>query len=270
MRYSLARAAVALGAVTLFAWGGCGGGNHDRSDGGASDGAVDASSLPDVATSDAASDALPSTYCTLLDSGAASFCADFDENDVALAFVNGAVGTWTTISNPPPTLDFDASASPPASARFDATQTIEQGLAWSIPGKPATITVHAQVRMEPTSSSLGSPTPIVILTTSATTALSLVLQAGVVNGFSVTLNEMSTNADGGVTTTPHVFGTFTADAWVGFTLVATSTTASCTATSINAPLNLTRATNAPMSGASIAFDIHTWSGELDDVVIAAE
>jgi len=221
---------------------------------------IDASA--DATSIDAATEAAPLTFCTA-EAGASAFCADFDENDVHVAYANGVATTWTNASTPPPTLDFDASVSPPASAEFTPTLLTAPSLSETLNGKPTTLVVSVALRVN--ASALGTMHPLVVQT-DATHTVSIVLTN--LNTISAELDETADIGDGGTTITPHpISAGVPTGTWIPLSLTITKTTIELVTFDI-VDVNVTRAQNVALSNPIVSFGFGLESsGEIDDVVV---
>ncbi len=203
------------------------------------------------------------TYC-VVDASATQFCADFDENNILAAFVNGAPGSWTSASVPPPTLVTNVSASAPACASFDGTKT--ESLLWTMSNSaPGTIIVHASFRVDATAIESNAPASLV---TDATHAVVVAITSASASSFSGEIDETTTLADGGVLLVQHpAQGNLATGGWVSFMLTVTSSTVALNINAIQV-LSFNRAQNIALAKPALTVGFRGgWKGEVDNVSV---
>lgn len=223
--------------------------------------AANDAAVVESSTADAPFDA-GTTFCTI-EAGPAQFCADFDENDVMFAFVNGGPGSWSPLSNgaKAPSLDTDAAVSLPASALFQ-----DESLNYVMPvATPAAITLTMSVRVLATSTAHATP---VLIQLDDTHNVTLTLVQSGVSSFTSEVDDNVIEADGGISTTPHQIPvSVSLGMWNWFSLQVTASQI-ILGSQFSQPLSFTRGVTPKFAQPALVIGFGSdWHGEIDNVTL---
>ncbi|HEY1960197.1 MAG TPA: hypothetical protein VGH28_31525 [Polyangiaceae bacterium] len=224
--------------------------------------ALEAGHEADASPSDSAGPAL--TYCNTL--GTANlFCADFDEQSVTDAYVNGVLQSWTSVSSPPPSLTTAQHTSGAQSGLFDGASDEMLGFAMlGMVGSTTSFGVSMNVRNE-TMPATGDNQILTVQVTQGYTLIFALRPSS--NAVSFQVNEIYSTDAGQQTMSHKPAGTVPNAAWQKLQLSISSTSVTVMFGSI--ATQFTRAITGTNEFAMAAgWSVAGWSGELDDVIVA--